>query len=76
MHRSQLIKERFIQCLENGEISMGDELEIIEHMVNRLNPKTQAEYAKFNNISQPAAKKRLDNGKEATIKLNGIRFVI
>jgi hypothetical protein len=37
MNRSTQIKERFIQCLEKGEIMMGDELEIIEYMVKRLN---------------------------------------
>lgn len=76
MHRSQLIKERFIECLENGELTMGDELSIIEHMVNRLNPISQATYAKQQHISEPAAKKRLDSGKEAVIHIAGIRLVI
>jgi hypothetical protein len=76
MHRSQLIKERFIQCLENSELSMGDELEIIEHMVKRLNPISPASYAKAQGISEPAAKKRLDAGKEAVIHIAGMRLVI
>jgi hypothetical protein len=76
MHRSSLIKERFIQCLENGEISMGDELEIIEYMVKRLNPVTPAQYAKKNNISEPATKKRLDTGKEALIHIAGMRLIV
>jgi hypothetical protein len=76
MHRSAKIKERFIECLENGELTMGDELEIIEYMVKRLNLKTQAQYARENGISEPAAKKRIDAGKEMTLTVAGIRFVI
>jgi hypothetical protein len=76
MHRSAKIKERFIECLENGELTMGDELEIIEYMVKRLNPKTQAQYAKMNNISEPAAKKRIDSGREAFIQVAGVRLIV
>ena len=76
MHRSQLIKERFIQCLEKGELTMGHELEIIEYMVKRLNPVTPAKYARINGISEPAAKKRLDTGKEAVLHIAGFRLVV
>lgn len=76
MHRSTLIRRRFIECLEKGELSMGDELSIIEYMVNRLNPISQAEYAKNQGISPPAAKKRLDLGKEAYISIGKVRFVV
>lgn len=76
MHRSLLIKQRFLECLEKGELSIGDELEIIEFMVKRLNPISQAEYARRNQISEAAAKKRLDTGKESIVSIAGFRFVI
>ena len=76
MHRITLIRERFIECLEKGELKIGDELAIIEYMVNRLNPISQAEYAREKGISSPAAKKRLDTGKEAYISIAKARFVI
>ena len=55
---------------------MGDELEIIEYMVKRLNPISPAEYAKIKGISQPAAKKRIDSGKECFIAIGKQRFVL
>jgi hypothetical protein len=76
MHRSIRIKERFIECLENGELTIGDELEIIEYMVKRLNPISQAEYARKQGISEPAAKKRIDSGKEAFITIANQRLVV
>lgn len=76
MDRSEKIKNRLIECLENGEISMGDEIEIIEYMVNRVNPLTPAQYARREGISRPAAKKRLESGKEAFISIANQKFII
>lgn len=74
--RSEKIKNRLIECLENGEITMGHEIEIIEFMVNRINPLTPAEYARREGISRPAAKKKLESGKEAFLSIAGQKFII
>lgn len=76
MDRSSKIKERLFECLENGEIMMGDEIEIIQHMVQRLNLSTVSEYARHHGISPNGAKKRVDSNKEASIKLNGQTFIL
>jgi MOSC domain-containing protein YiiM len=76
IERSQQIKIRLIEVLEKGEITMGDEIEIIEYMVNRINPISQAEYARRENISRPAAKKRIEAGKEAFIQIGNQKFIV
>jgi hypothetical protein len=74
--RSSKIKNRLFECLENGELTLGDELEIIEYMVNRVNPLTPAEYARREGISRAGAKKRIESGKEAYFTIAGQVFVI
>lgn len=76
VERSEKIKKRLFECLSKGEITMGDELEIIEFMVNRVNPTTQAEYARKVGISRVAVKKRIETGKEAYISIAEQKFII
>jgi hypothetical protein len=76
LDRSSKIKNRLIDCLKNGELTMGDEIEIIEYMVNRFNPISQAEYARREKISPPAVIKRLESGKEAYIQISNHKFII
>jgi hypothetical protein len=76
MERSEKIKNRLIECLKNGEITIGHEIEIIEYLINRVNPLTPAEYARREGISRPAAKKRLEAGKESFISIGNQKFII
>lgn len=76
MKNSNRIKNRLIQCYEDGEISLGDTIDIIQYLANKVNLKTQAQYAKDHNISRAGVIKRLDSGKEAFIEILGNRFVI
>ena len=76
MKNSNRIKNRLIQCYEDGEISLGDTIEIIQYLVNKVNLTTQARYAKRRGISRPSVIKRLDSGKEAFVEIIGNRFVV
>lgn len=76
MDRSSKIKNRLIECVRNGELTMGDELEIIEFLVNRMNLITPAQYARRERISRAGAKKRMEAGKEAFVKLQGKVFIV
>lgn len=75
LERSNNIKERLKECLENGEISYTDEIEIIQHLCNRLNLTTPAQLAKSRGISYNGMKKRIESGKEMTVKLRGQTFI-
>ena len=76
MKNSQRIKKRLIQCVDDGEISLGDLIEILQFLVNKVNLTTQAEYAKRKGISRAAVMKRIDSGKESFIEIIGNRFII
>tara|TARA_S200002703_G_C3800972_1_gene247535 strand:- start:1546 stop:1779 length:234 start_codon:yes stop_codon:yes gene_type:complete len=75
MKRSVIIKERLKECLSNGEISYTDEVEILQHLCNRLNLTTPAELARQRGLSFNGMKKRIQSGKEMVIELNGIELV-
>jgi hypothetical protein len=76
IERSLKIKKRLFECLENGQITMGDEIEIIEYMVNRLNPISPAQKAKELGISNAGIKKRIESGKEAFITIGKQKFIL
>jgi hypothetical protein len=76
MENSERIKNRFIQCVEDSELTLGDIIEIIQYLVNKVNLITQAKYAKKHNISRSGTIKRLDSGKEAFIEIIGNRFIV
>jgi hypothetical protein len=71
---SEQVRIRFIELLENGKLMMGDEMMIMEHLVNKLNLISLSEYAKLNNISKPAAIKRIK--KEPTIKVHKLHYFV
>jgi hypothetical protein len=76
MKNSEKIKNRLIQCVEEGELSLGDIIEIIQYLVSKVNLTTQAKYAKNHGISRAGVIKRLKGGKEAFIEIIGNRFII
>ena len=71
---SEEIRIRFIELSENGQLFMGYEMIILQHLVNKLNLISLTEYAKLNNISKPAAIKRID--KEPTIKIHKLNYFV
>jgi fructose/tagatose bisphosphate aldolase len=76
MKNSNRIKNRLIECVESGELTLGDIIEIIQYLVNKVNLVTQARYALKHKISRASVKKRLDSGKEAFVEIIGNRFII
>lgn len=65
-----------IQCVEEGETTYSDTIILTEYLVNKVNLFTQAEYARKIGISRAGIKKRIESGKEATLKINGKDFII
>jgi hypothetical protein len=76
MKNSERIKNRLIQCVEDGEVSLGDMIDILQYLANKVNLTTQAKYAKKHGISRPSVIKRLDSGKEAFVEIIGNRFIV
>lgn len=76
MHRSSKIRDRLFECLEKGDITMGDEIAILQHIVQRLNLSTISAYARKHGISPNGAKKRVEANREASVILNGQLFII
>ena len=44
---------RYIEASNKGQITYTDELNILEHILNKFKPKSVSEYAKKQNISTP-----------------------
>jgi hypothetical protein len=76
MKNSERIKNRLIQCVEEGELTFGHSIEIIEYLVNKVNLVSQADYARVHNISRVAVGKRVKSGKETTIKIGKTDYII
>ena len=75
MKRSNLIRDRLIECSNNNEIEQGDELRIIEHLFNKLNLLSIQEAADVAEISYNGMKKRIEDGKEMSIKIGKLTLV-
>ena len=71
MTKSTLIAQKLIKLSDDGELNIGDEFKILEHLVNRFNLMSLSQYAKREKISNVAARKRIDSGKECFVELAG-----
>ena len=76
MPKSEEIRDKYIKLSNDGQIMMGDELIIFEHLVKKFNFISQAKYAKINCISSAGAKKRIESGKEPFIIIDGVKYVV
>lgn len=75
MNRSKLIVKRTIECCENNEIEMGDEMELCKYHFNRLQLVPMADAAKklgkpFNTI-----KNWVNDGKLMSMQIGSKVFV-
>lgn len=74
-HRSTLIADKYIECSKNGEIFCSDELRVLKHLVKKLQLTTPSEYARLNGVAYNTVKRRIQNGDEMVVNLNGIDLV-
>ena len=74
--RSTLIRNRFIECLNNGELFSCDELKIIEVLFERAKLMTIQDYANSVNKSYNGVQDMIARDKLSTIKISDKRFVI
>lgn len=68
--------ERFKKAIDINRFRMDEELEMINILVNKYNFMSVSEYARKENISQPAALKRLKGGKVMYVEMIGRKFII
>lgn len=70
------VTDRFKKALDINQFTITEELEMLNHLVNKYNFKSVSEYARNEKISQPAALKRLTTGKIMFIEMIGRKFII
>lgn len=75
MERSEKLKLRIKEVVQNGELTMRDEIELFQWWCNRLNLTTPAQLAREKGMSFNGMKQRINSGKEMTIELKGLKFV-
>jgi len=76
LERSTLIKDRFIQVMNNGELNYDDELAIIKALFTRYSLMTIQDYADFSCKSYPGVQDMIKRGKLATIEISGKTFIL
>lgn len=76
MKKSTNTVDRFKKAIDANRFDMTEDLEMLNLLVNKYNPISVSEYARRNNISQPAALKRLKTGKVMFIEMIGKKFII
>ena len=72
MTRSELIYDRLMTCIHNGEVENTELVNIVQDISAILGLKTLTSFAKSEKISYPAAAKRKTN----RIKIDRIEFII
>lgn len=67
-------RKRFIEIVDNNELMFGDELEILQYLVNKFNLISSSEYARINGISRAGVRHRVN--KEPTIRIGKLNYFI
>ncbi|NRA48933.1 MAG: hypothetical protein HRU12_07350 [Phaeodactylibacter sp.] len=75
LKRSELIKNRLLQCCEKGELFTYDLVEILNRLGKDLNLCSNSEAARLRGITPQGMKKRVDDKKEMVVELNGIKLI-
>jgi len=75
MTRSELIKNRLIECSNNNELELSDEIEILQHLFNKLHMVSVAEAAKRKGVSYNGMKLRIESGREILIHCGNTPFI-
>ena len=69
------VASRYIKVSNDGKVGYKDELEILEHILNKLKPISKSEYAKKENITIPAVTDRINRGKVMCIEIINKTFI-
>lgn len=75
LERSAKIRDRYIECSNNGELSYTDELIILNHLVQKFQLTTPSEYAKRKGMTYNGVRKRMRVNLEMVVNLNGIDLI-
>lgn len=76
MTNSMTVIDRFRKAININRFTITQELEMINILVKKYNFMSVSQYARKENISQPAALKRLKSGKVMYIEMIGKKFII
>lgn len=76
MKNTVTVIDRFKKVIDVNRFRMDEELEMLNHIVNKYNFLSVSQYARKENISQPAALKRIKRGKVMFVEMIGRKFII
>lgn len=66
---------RFISASNKGKFTYTQELNILNHLLNKFKPESVTEYARKENIKPPAVYDRINRGKVMTLKMINRTFI-
>jgi hypothetical protein len=75
MKNTVTISERYIKASQTKGFSYTDELNILEHLLNKFKPLSKTEYANKENISIPAVNDRIKRGKVMSLEIINRTFI-
>lgn len=67
---------RFKKAISNNRFTIQEELQMLECLVNKYNPRSISDYAKEKGKSQPYISKILKQGKLMYLKFGSIKVII
>jgi len=73
--RGLRIAKRYLQVVQNGELTMSDRLMVLEHEFKEMNLVPLSEAARSAGISYNGMKKRVNEGREMSITIGSETFV-
>ena len=69
-------EQRYINASNKGVFSYQTELNILEHILNKLNPISKTEYAKKEGISIAGVNDRMKRGKIMHVQMINRTFIL
>lgn len=76
MKSTENVIDRFRKAINVNRFTITEELEMMNILVNKYNFKSVSEYARQENITQPAVLKRLSKGRVMYVEMIGRKFII
>ena len=76
MKSTENVVDRFRKAINVNRFTITEELEMMNILVNKYNFKSVSEYARQENITQPAVLKRLSKGRVMYVEMIGRKFII
>lgn len=76
MKKTESTVDRFRKAINDNRFTMTEELEMLDILVNKYNPRSVSDYAKEVGKSQPYISKILKQGKIMFLQFGSIKLII